>query len=145
MAGIESDQSLVLGKAPEDIIHIAKQEVKPWLNYVNMTTGLLAFCAAMACAFSAYPKSLSFLCLVLIIALRKIALSFRPFAVNELREKPHKSELERVVLKGIESELMGRRKSITEAPAFWIGLATLFAMMLGVPDTLTDVLRSIHL
>ncbi len=142
---MESDQSLVLGKAPEDIIHIAKQEAKPWLNYVNMTAGLLAFVAAMACAFSAHPKRLSLLCLVLIVAARKLALSFRPLALNELREKSHKSELEWVVLKGIESEVMGRRKSITEAPAFWIGLATLVATMLGVPDAVTEFLRSIEL
>jgi hypothetical protein len=136
---MESAENRVLGMSPEDIVAIAEREMRPWLYYVNVTTGIVAFVAAIVCASAGNPQLLSLICLIVIAAAREIVFSFRPEVITRLREKFHKTELERVVLKGIESELLGRHRSFAEAPALWVGASALIAIACGVSDILGGI------
>ena len=125
------DNDTVLGQRPSEIITKISNAFPVWFEKLNLVVGLTALGFAVYAFKSEHPEIYGWFFILAILVVMFALRHYFPKDLKSLRKKKDKSLLESVVLKGIESHFLSMRKSLVEAPVYWIGLGSLFSVANG--------------
>jgi hypothetical protein len=118
-------------KIDEFILKI-KSDLKIWFEKLNLVIGAVALGFTGLAYKSSHPELLGWIFIFVIFAFLHSIRHYYPEELKKLQEKKTKKEAELVLLKGVESHFLSLRKSLREAPLFWIGIGSLFAVSSGL-------------
>lgn len=115
----------------EEFIEQIKKDLKIWFEKLNLVVGAVALGFASIAYKTNHSELLGWFFIAIIFAFYSSIKHYFPEDLKRLKNKKNKSEIELVVLKGVESHFLNIRKSFKEAPLLWIGIASLFAVANG--------------
>ncbi len=121
----------LLWKNPVKFIDIMERETGKWFAFLNEIVGIVAFGFGLACLSLDNSQLYAWISLIFIFSIMFSAKHKFPQAVVWLRKKKNKTSYEQVILKGVESEFLGIRRSFRENVIFLFGLAFLIFVALG--------------
>lgn len=136
----EKDRSLILNALPEDIVLKTGKKTKIWFKQLNNIIGATSFALALGCLGTNHPKIYGTISLIFIFAIVFTINNHFPSEIKELRNKKNKSDLEQVLLKGMEAHFLGFRKTLKEGIVYWVGIGFLLSVIIGLEDAITKFL-----
>jgi len=127
---------------PEEIVSDIGEKISTWFSHLNEIIGATSFALGLGCLGTAHPQIYALLSLFFVFGLIKaIARYSFPNNLKKLKDKKNKSDLEEVLLKGMESHFFNLRKTFIEAPVYWLGITFLIFVFAGLNDFINTIMR----
>jgi hypothetical protein len=101
-------------------------QFKMWVYFLNMGIGLVSFTLALACLGTKSPAFNAMLSLFVVVFVRYQGNHIFPAEIVRLREAAKLDQNARIVLNGLNAELLSFKAAVTGAPIFIIGYFLLF-------------------
>jgi len=130
------------GLHPSKFVDECIKEASKWNKHLDKIVGGLAFTLALASTGTPHPRSYGSISLVFVALVWFKSTHIFPESIKKLRNKKGKSDLEFVILKGIEAHVFSLRKTVSEAPVYWVGLMALGFVAIGLDKTIINWLTS---
>lgn len=123
--------SKVLGKAPSDVVSEIAEAMPTWMEKLNLVVGMAAITFSVIALNSNYTEAVAWCFLGVILLVARAIEHYFPPHIKELRKKRQKSDLESIILKGVEAHYLGFRSTFSSLPLYWVGVGFLFAVASG--------------
>ena len=135
-----TDNNLILGLTPYELVKNTRESIPKWFKAANEIIGLASFSFALGCLGTNHPKIYASISFLFICFLMLSIRSRFPSTLKQLRDKPDKTDLEEVFLKGMESHFLSIRITFIEAPIYWLGLVFLLSVLLGIDGFINQLI-----
>lgn len=129
---------MVLGREPNEIVEEIAGSMPIWVEKLNLVVGLSAITFSVISLNCKYTELVAW-CFLGIIFLVFLAIKhYFPPHIKSLRQKKNKSELEYVILKGVEAHFFGFKNMFFSSSLYWVGICLLFAIANGAKGLFLD-------
>jgi len=128
---LNNKKNTVLKMLPYEFIEKMENDIPTWFEKMNITVGLTSLGFASLAFKSDYPELLAWCFIIVVFGVSYSLRHYFPQDLKRLRKKDEKTILEKVILRGVESEFLRFKKVIFDGFVFWVGLLSLFAVASG--------------
>ena len=123
--------STVLGRSPHEIVQEISEAMPTWVEKLNLIVGMAAITFSVIALNSKYTELVAWAFLIVTFLVVFAIQHYFPPHIKDLRKKREKSDLEYVVLKGVEAHYFGFKNTLLNLSLYWVGLCFLFAVANG--------------
>jgi hypothetical protein len=121
----------VLDSTADEFVREMAEQFPTWFEKLNLVVGMGAITFSVLCFKSDYPEIYALLSLIVVFGLMASVQHYFPPKLKHLRNKNGKTNLEIVILKGVESHYLGLSKMVFGGFIYWLGLLSLVAVASG--------------
>jgi len=119
-----------------EFVNEMEDQFPTWFEKLNLVVGLVSLGFAALAFKSDQPELVGWFLFVIVLGVMYSIRHYFPRNLKLLRNKKEKTILEKVVLKGVESQFLGLSKIVVGGFVYWVGLLSLFAVANGFKTVL---------
>ncbi len=131
-----NEENKVLDMDVNEFVAEMEEQFPIWFEKLNLVVGLGSLGFAFVAFKSEHSELVGWFLFVIMVGVILSIRHYFPKKLKLLRKKKEKTLLEKVVLKGVESEFLGVSKFFVDGFVYWVGLFSLFAVANGFKTVL---------
>ena len=131
-----SEEDKVLNMQANEFVAEMEEQFPTWFEKLNLVVGLVSLGFAALAFKSEEPELVGWFLFIVVLGVMYSIRHYFPNNLKLLRTKKEKTTLEKVILKGVESQFLGLSKVVVGGFVYWVGLLSLFAVANGFKTTL---------